>query len=164
MIFPDTLHKYHRNRLITLENTAISNRLIFFRPHSIRQQELTQSSDCRLAGLGSFLAARRLSTVCRVILAWRVVVATMVKKYYSKLKANLTWPNVAKWSCFDRWKWWIAFLGLKKRPTRKCDFFKVWDNDTPIQPGEKEGQTDVSSALKRFYDHYRGYWENSKFW
>ena len=39
-------------------------------------------------------------------------------------------------------------------------FFKVWDNDTPIQPGEKEGQTDVSSALKRFYDHYSGFWEN----
>ena len=36
--------------------------------------------------------------------------------------------------------------------------------DTTIQPGEKEGQTDVSSALKRFYDHYRGYWDNLKFW
>ena len=33
-----------------------------------------------------------------------------------------------------------------------------------IQPGEKEGQTDVSSALKRFYDHYSGLWENRKFW
>ena len=40
----------------------------------------------------------------------------------------------------------------------------MWDNDTTIQPGEKEGQTDVSSALKRFYDHYRGFWENLKFW
>ena len=40
---------------------------------------------------------------------------------------------------------------------KKCDFFKVRDNDTTIHPGEKEGQTDVSSALKRFYDHYRGY-------
>ena len=39
----------------------------------------------------------------------------------------------------------------------------MWDNDTTIQPGEKEGQTDVSSALKRFYDHYRGFWENLKF-
>ena len=35
----------------------------------------------------------------------------------------------------------------------KCDFFKVQDNDTTIRLGEKEGQTDVSSALKRFYDH-----------
>ena len=40
----------------------------------------------------------------------------------------------------------------------------MWDNDTPIQPGEKEGQTDVSSALKRFYDHYRGSWKNLAFW
>ena len=50
---------------------------------------------------------------------------------------------------------------------KKSDFFKVKDNDTTIQPGEKEGQTDVSSALKMFYDHYRGYWENIKiliFW
>ena len=39
----------------------------------------------------------------------------------------------------------------------------MWDNDTPIQVGEKEGQTDISSALKRFYDHYSGYWENLKF-
>ena len=36
----------------------------------------------------------------------------------------------------------------------------MWDNDTTIQPGEKEGQTDISSALKTFYDHYRGFWEN----
>ena len=40
----------------------------------------------------------------------------------------------------------------------------MWDNDTTIQPGEKEGQTDVSSAVKRFYDHYRGFWENLRFW
>ena len=43
---------------------------------------------------------------------------------------------------------------------KKCDFFKVWENDTTIQPREKEGQTDVSSTLKRFYDHYSGFWEN----
>ena len=36
----------------------------------------------------------------------------------------------------------------------------MWDNDTTIQPGEKEGQTDVSSALKRFYDHLSSIWEN----
>ena len=30
MVFPDTLHKYHRNRLITLEITALSNRMFFF--------------------------------------------------------------------------------------------------------------------------------------
>ena len=42
---------------------------------------------------------------------------------------------------------------------QKMRFFKVKDNDTTIQPGEKEGQTDVSSALKMFYDHYRGFWE-----
>ena len=29
-------------------------------------------------------------------------------------------PKVSVWEFFfDRWKWWIAFLGLKKRPTRK---------------------------------------------
>ena len=39
----------------------------------------------------------------------------------------------------------------------------MWDDDTPIQPGEKEGQTDVSSALKRFYDHHRRFWENLTF-
>ena len=39
----------------------------------------------------------------------------------------------------------------------KYDFFKVCDIDTTIQPREKEGQTDVSSALKTFYDHYRGF-------
>ena len=32
-----------------------------------------------------------------------------------------------------------------------------------IQSREKEGQTDVSSALKRFNDHYSGLWENRKF-
>ena len=47
--------------------------------------------------------------------------------------------------------------------SKKRDFPKVWDNDTPIQPGKKEGQTDVSSAPKMFYDHYRGFWENLKF-
>ena len=37
--------------------------------------------------------------------------------------------------------------------SKESDFFKVQDNDTTIRLGEKEGQTDVSSALKRFYDH-----------
>ena len=35
----------------------------------------------------------------------------------------------------------------------------MWDNDTTIQPVEKEDQTDISSAVKKFYDHYRGFWE-----
>ena len=43
---------------------------------------------------------------------------------------------------------------------KKCDFFKVQDNDTTIRLGEKEGQTDVSSALKRFYDHLSLSWKN----
>ena len=50
---------------------------------------------------------------------------------------------------------------------KKCDFFKVKDNDTTIQPGEKEGQTDLSSALPRFGDHHSGSWEVFKiliFW
>ena len=47
--------------------------------------------------------------------------------------------------------------------SQKCDFFKVKDNDTTIQPGEKEGQTDLSSALKRFGDHHSGSWENFNF-
>ena len=51
----------------------------------------------------------------------------------------------------------------KSLQSQKCDFFKVCDINTTIQSGEKEGQTDVSSALKKFYDHYRGYWENLKF-
>ena len=36
---------------------------------------------------------------------------------------------------------------------QKMRFFKVRDIDTIIEPGEKEHQTDVSSALKRFGDH-----------
>ena len=34
---------------------------------------------------------------------------------------------------------------------KKSDFFKVWDNDTMIQPVEKEGQTDVNQngSLKK---------------
>ena len=39
----------------------------------------------------------------------------------------------------------------------------MWDNDSLIQPGEKEGQTDVSSALKKFYDHLGRFWENPIF-
>ena len=62
----------------------------------------------------------------------------------------------------------MAFWEGWKHPTyiqsQKMRFFKVWDNDATIQPGEKEGQTDVSSALKNFYDHYRGFWENLTFW
>ena len=57
-------------------------------------------------------------------------------------------------------------------------FFKVRDIDTIIEPGEKEHQTDVSSALKRFGDldqwHFRDYfiickisqkwWHAGRFW
>ena len=38
--------------------------------------------------------------------------------------------------------------------------FKVWDNDKEIQPGEKECQTDITSALLRFYDHYSCFSDN----
>ena len=67
-------------------------------------------------------------------------------------------------SLLQKWPFGRAENTQNSSKIKKCDFFKVWDNDTPIQPGEKEGQTDVSSALKRFYDHYRGFWENLKFW
>ena len=40
----------------------------------------------------------------------------------------------------------------------------MWDNDTMIQPGEKEDQTDVSSALKKFYGHYSSFSKNPNFW
>ena len=59
---------------------------------------------------------------------------------------------------------WEGWKYPKKLKSQKMRFFKVWDNDTTIQPGEKEGQTDVSSALKKFYDHYRCFWENLIFW
>ena len=36
---------------------------------------------------------------------------------------------------------------------QKMRFFKLQDIDTIIEPGEKEHQTDVSSALKRVGDH-----------
>ena len=55
---------------------------------------------------------------------------------------------------------WEGWKSQKLLQNQKNDFFKVWDNDTTIQPGEKEGQTDVSSALKMFYGHYSGFWEN----
>ena len=58
---------------------------------------------------------------------------------------------------------WEGWKSQKSLPSQKMRFFKVWDNDTPIQPGEKEGQTDVSSALKIFYDYYRRFLENHKF-
>ena len=38
------------------------------------------------------------------------------------------------------------------------------NNDTTNQPGEREDQTDVILALKRFYDYYCRFWENLKFW
>ena len=62
-----------------------------------------------------------------------------------------------------------ALWGRMKTPkiapeSKNANFFKVWDNDTMIQPGEKKGQTDVSSTLKRFYDNYSVFWENHKFW
>ena len=47
--------------------------------------------------------------------------------------------------------------------SQKIRFLKVCDIDTTIQPGEKEGQTDVSSTLKMFYDHYSGFWDNLDF-
>ena len=47
---------------------------------------------------------------------------------------------------------------------QKMRFFKVRDIDTIIEPGEKEHQTDVSSALKRFGDHPSRFWGITKFW
>ena len=47
---------------------------------------------------------------------------------------------------------------------QKMRFFKVRDIDTIIEPGEKEHQTDVSSALKRFGDHPCRFWDIMKFW
>ena len=63
-------------------------------------------------------------------------------------------------SLLQKWPFGRAENPQNRHRFKKCDFFKVWDNDTPIQPGEKEGQTDVSSALKRFYDHLSRFWEN----
>ena len=40
----------------------------------------------------------------------------------------------------------------------------MWDNDTTIQPKEKEGQTNVSSALITCYDYTCRFWENLTFW
>ena len=47
--------------------------------------------------------------------------------------------------------------------TKKVDFFKVGDTLTMIYLGEKKHLSDVSSWLKTFYDHLRGYRDNLKF-
>ena len=47
---------------------------------------------------------------------------------------------------------------------QKMRFFKVQDIDTIIEPGEKEHQTDVSSALKRFGNHPCSFLDIAKFW
>ena len=49
------------------------------------------------------------------------------------------------------------------RQTNKVDFFKVGDTLTMIYVGEKKHLSDVSSWLKTFYDHLRGYRDNLKF-
>ena len=49
------------------------------------------------------------------------------------------------------------------RQTKKVDFFKVGDTLTMIYLGEKKHLSDVSSWLKTFYDHLRGYRDNLKF-
>ena len=48
------------------------------------------------------------------------------------------------------------------RQTKKVDFFKVGDTLTMIYLGEKKHLNDVSSWLKTFYDHLRGYRDNLK--
>ena len=50
------------------------------------------------------------------------------------------------------------------RQTKNMDFFKVGDTLTMICLGEKKHLSDVSSWLKRFYDHLRGLRDNLKFW
>ena len=57
--------------------------------------------------------------------------------------------------------------GLVQRPKIRCqtknvDFFKVGDTLTMILLGEKEHFNNVSSWLKTFYDHLRGYGDNLK--
>ena len=47
---------------------------------------------------------------------------------------------------------------------QKMRFFKVQDIDTIIEPGEKEHQTNVSSALKRFGDHPCRFSDIMEFW
>ena len=46
--------------------------------------------------------------------------------------------------------------------TKNVDFFKVGDTLTMIYLGEKKHLSDVSSWLKTFYDHLRGYRDNLK--
>ena len=67
-----------------------------------------------------------------------------------------------------RWCKKLPFLGAWNPQNglggQKMRFFKVQDIDTIIEPGEKEHQTDVSSALKRFGDHPCRFWDIMKFW
>ena len=46
--------------------------------------------------------------------------------------------------------------------TKNVDFFKVGDTLTILKLGEKKYLSDVSSGLKRFYDHLRGRRDNLK--
>ena len=48
------------------------------------------------------------------------------------------------------------------RQTKNADFSKVGDTLTMIYLGEKKHLSDVSSWLKTFYDHLRGYRDNLK--
>ena len=49
------------------------------------------------------------------------------------------------------------------RQTKNLDFYKVGDTLTMIYLGEMKHLSDVSSWLKTFYDHLRGYRDNLKF-
>ena len=48
--------------------------------------KVRNSCVCEMVGLGSFLAPRRLFKLCKVTLAWRVVVETTVYHRPEKLK------------------------------------------------------------------------------
>ena len=62
MILPDTPHKYHVNRAITLEYIQTSNPDIFIQPHSRKQEVNLQRGGGEIAfKKGSMLLGKRFS-------------------------------------------------------------------------------------------------------
>ena len=57
----------------------------------------------------------------------------------------------------------IVHMAKIGRQTKDVDFFKVGDTLTMVYLGEKKHLSDVTSCLKTFYDHLRGYRDNLKF-
>ena len=57
----------------------------------------------------------------------------------------------------------VKYAKIHDFRNQKSGFFKVWDTLTMIQLRKKKHLTNLLSALKTFYDHLQGRWENMIF-